>query len=511
MKQTRIVLALLLTLVMALGVFPMAVVAENADVIVVGRLSDSAYLEPNAPTYGVAEAVITQQVFEGLVTVDETGTEILPSLATDWTINDDGTVYTFNLKSGVTFSDGTPVKGEDWEWSLYRARDMETSAYAFIAASIDTVEADESTVKITLKEPSASFLAELCCFNMVVGSKARWEALGEEAYLLDPIGTGPYLVKEWAKEDHITLTANPYYHVEGFPLTPEIRFNVVSDDNTRLMQLQAGQIDIVADLPFTMTDIVKDDPSLTLSVFPSTQIRYLILNTTLAPFDDPIVRKALLMGIDKQQISDIVAGEYGAPVAAHVSEAEGKWHNSDLVVPAYDPEGAKALLTEAGYTLPITFTISERAGAEVYEQIAILLKSQLDKAGFSVNLEMLERAALSDMYTNLRHQATILQWVDDIVDPSGIIGFTTEYDQSNAWYTGLHDEDLEQLSIDARKQLDETKRVEMYHEIQARIYDNANTIALFRNAFAYGSSSKISGLNVSPFSVFFTKTLVKEK
>jgi len=510
MKRTQILLALLTVLALMSGLVPMAL-AENADVIIVGRLSDSSYVEPNAPSYGVAEAIITQQMFEGLVTVDDTGTEILPCLATDWTIDETGMLYKFNLKPDVKFSDGTPVTGEDWVWSLYRARDTETSAYAFIAAAIDTVEADDATVTITLKEPSASFLAELCCFNMVVGSKARHDALGEDAYLLDPIGTGPYMLTEWAKEDHITLVANPYYHVEGYPKTPEIRFNVIPDDNTRLMQLQAGQIDIMPDLPFTMTDIVDSDSSLNLSVFPSTQIRYLILNTTIAPFDDPIVRKALLMGMDKQQISDIVAGEYGAPVAAHVSEAEGKWHNADLAVQDYDPEGAKQLLTDAGYTLPISFTISVRAGAEVYEQIAILLKSQLDKSGFNVTLEMLERAALNEAYQNLKHQATILQWVDDIVDPSGIIGFTCEYDQSNAWYTGLVDEELEQLAIDARKQLDEAARVAMYHDIQARIYDNANVMALFRNAFAYGSSTKVSGLNVSPFSVFFTKTLVKEK
>ena len=511
MRNARIGIALTLVLIMVLGVMPFAAAEGKADTIIVGRLSDSAYLEPNAPTYGVAEALITQQIFEGLVTVDEKGTEILPCLATEWSIDDTGTVYTFKLKPGVKFSDGTPVTGEDWVWSFYRARDTETSAYAFIAADIKTVEADDSTVTITLNEPSAAFLAELCCFNMVVGSKARFDKLGEEAYMLDPIGTGPYMIEEWVKEDHITLTANPYYHVEGMPLTKTIRFNVISDDNTRLLQLQAGQIDIMPDLPFTMTDIIKSDATQALSIFPSTQIRYLILNTTVAPFNDPAVRKALLMGINKQEISDVVAGEYGAPVAAHVSEAEGKWFNGDLKVQTYDPDGAKKMLADAGYTEPVKFTISVRSGSEVYEQIAILLKSELDKAGFDVTLELLERAALSEMYQNLKHQATILQWVDDIIDPSGIIGFTCEYNQSSAWYTGLKDEALEKLSVDARKQLDETKRVEMYHEIQSRIYDNANVIALFRNAFAYAASTKVEGLNVSPFSVFFAKTLTKNQ
>ncbi len=511
MKRCKSLVSLILVLLLACGSLNIALAQETSDSIIIGRLSDSAYIEPNAPTYGVAEAIITQQMFEGLVTVDETGTQILPCLATDWTVEEDGKVYIFNLKPGVKFSDGTPVTGEDWEWSFYRARDTETSAYAFIAAAIDTVEATDTTVKITLKQAWAPFLADLCCFNMVVGSKARYDAMGEEAYLMDPIGTGPYMVKEWVKEDHITMVKNPYYHVEGMPLTPEIRFNVISDDNTRLMQLQAGQIDVMPDMPFTMVDMVKDDPSLALSIFPSTQIRYVELNTTVAPFNDPVVRKAFLMGINKQEISDIVAGEYGAPVAANVSEAQGKWHNADLKVQEYDPEGAKALLAGAGYTEPVKFTVSVRSGSEVYEQIAILMKSELDKAGFDVTVELLERAALSDLYSNLKHQAVVVQWVDDIIDPSGIIGFTCEYDQSNAWFTGLKDEELEQLTKDACAEMDEAKRVEMYQEIQARIYDNANSIALFRNAFAYAAGAKVQGLHVSPFSVFFAKTITKSK
>ncbi|MDW7668363.1 MAG: ABC transporter substrate-binding protein, partial [Bacillota bacterium] len=121
-------------------------------------------------------------IYEGLVSPNADTKEIEPQLADDWEISDDGLVYTFNLKPDIKFSDGSPVTGEDWEWSLYRARDAETSGYRFAAEPIDTVEADEETVVITLKEPSASFLGNLCMFNLTLGSKAHWDAVGEELF-----------------------------------------------------------------------------------------------------------------------------------------------------------------------------------------------------------------------------------------------------------------------------------------------------------------------------------------
>ncbi|MFA7167775.1 MAG: ABC transporter substrate-binding protein [Sphaerochaetaceae bacterium] len=482
---------------------------KNSDILVVGRLNDAAYLDPNAPTVGGAEVNVTQQIYEGLVTVSDDGTTIIPCLASDWTISDDGLTYTFNLVPGVKFSDGTPVTGQDWEWSLLRARDLETSAYRFIAEAIQDVKATDNQVVITLKYPWAPFLADLCCFNMVVGSKAHYDAVGEEAYLNDPIGTGPYMLKEWKKENYILLEANPYYRVAGLPKTKQLKFQVISDDNTRMMQLQAGQVDICGDVPFTLVKPLESDKNVTVQIFPSTQIRYLILNTTKTPFSDQKVRQALVHGIDKQEISDLVAGEFGAPVAALVSEAEGKWFNSQLKVADYDPELCKKMLQDAGYTLPVPFTISIRSGSAIYEQIATLLKSQLDKAGFDVTIEQLERASISAKYTSLSHQATILQWIDDITDPSGITGWTVDYDQCDSWYTGLNDVALDELNTAANREMDETKRVQMYYDIQQKVYDNANVIPLFRNGFAYAYDKNVKGLYVSPFSVVFYKNVIK--
>ena len=479
-----------------------------ADQIVVGITQEPQFLEPNGPGAGPSEITITQQIYEGLVLTGDDGT-ITPQLATDWTISDDGLTYTFNLVQGVTFSDGTPVKPEDWVWSLYRARDCETSNYTYIAAAIDTVEATDEQVIITLKQPTAAFLAELGCFNMVLGCKAYAESMTEDEYLKNPMGTGPYMLKEWNLGSDLTLEANPNYREEGMPKTKEIKYVVIADDNTRLMQLQSGQIDVAPSFPFSLAQAVESDDSLKLEIFPSTQIYYLTLNCTHAPFDDVKVRQAMYYALNTQELASAIAGEYGATVGAIVSPTQGEWCNTDIAVTEYNPETAKQMLADAGYTEPVKFTLTVRTGSAFYEQIATLIKNQVDQAGFECEIEMLEGAATSAKFQSLEHQATILQWVDDYQDPSGVVGWTVDYDQAQCYYTGLNDTDLDAYNEQAQTELDHDKRVEMYQEIQQRIHDNANVIPLYRNDFACAASAKVDGVAVNPFYVYQAKNWTK--
>ncbi|WP_411676941.1 ABC transporter substrate-binding protein [Caproicibacter sp.] len=484
---------------------------EYEDTVNIGLAGDPAYLDPDQSSIGPTEATVMQQIYQGLVTTSADSKSIEPDLAKDWKISDDGLTYTFNLKPGIKFSDGTPVKPKDWVWSLTRARDCDTSEYRFIADEIRDVKADEKTVTITLKYQWAPFLADLCNFNMVVGCKAYYDKVGGTQYAQKPLGTGPYMLKEWVKGSTLTLVKNPNYAESGYPKTSTLKFTVIPDDNTRLMQLQSGQLDVVGDVPYSQVETIQKDQNLKVQTFKSTQIRYLILNTTKKPLDNLKVRQAILYATNKQEIANLVATKYGQPVASVLSESQGKWFNSDLKVTNYDPEKAKELLKEAGFPNGVTLTISVSSGSQVYQQIATLLKSEWEKAGITVNIELLEKAALSNKFQSLQHQATVLQWVDDIMDPSEVSGWIADYDQSHAWYTGLKDQALDDLNAQASKEMDETKRLTMYKEIQQKISDNANVIPLFRNDFVYATSNKIQNLEVSPFSVMRLKDIQKTK
>ncbi len=160
---------------------------------------------------------------------------------------------------------------------------------------------------------------------------------------MEPLGTGPYMLKEWAREEYIILERNRDYWEEGLPLTDELEFKVVSDDNTRALQLQAGDIDIMMDVPFSMVSQIETDENIEIQTFPSTQIRYLLLNTQKEPLDDVNVRRAIQMAIDKQELADIVTLGYGKPAHSILSDTQGDWFHSDLEIDQYDPEAAKEL------------------------------------------------------------------------------------------------------------------------------------------------------------------------
>ena len=496
-------LAMLCALCLLLSAFALA----EEDTIVFGG-TEPTYLEPNAPAIGGPEIHAVEQIQEGLVRMSSDGVTVEPLLATDWTISEDGLTYTFNLVPGVVFSDGTPVKGEDWVWSLYRARDTETSEYRFIAEPIDTVEATDDQVIITLKAPNGAFLAELCSFNMVLGCKAYAESMTEEEYIMNPIGTGAYMLKEWNHGNYVLLEKNPNYRNADAVKTQYIKFATVEDDNTRLMQLQSGQIDIMGDIHASLMDVVRTNPDLTLQTFESTQIRYLLLNTTMEPFSDINVRKALVKAINRAEIAEVVYGEFGGATASVLSAAHAKYFNDALECPPYDPEGAKADLAEAGYPDGIEFTLYSSPN-EVYQQIAIMLQSQLAPAGFTVNIVTEDGGTIYENAQNLKNQACMFQWSDDYYDPSEVLGWICDYDQSQAWFTGLNDVELDELQAAALIEQDDAKRVEMYKELQQRVYDNYNVIPLFHNSFAYAYTNSVQGLAVDTFSNYYCENIYK--
>lgn len=497
----------LIALLCLLCVAVSSVAFAEKDTIVFGG-AEPTYLEPNAPAIGGPEIHAAEQMMEGLVRMSSDGVTVEPLLATEWAISEDGLTYTFNLVPGVVFSNGTPVKGEDWVWSLYRARDTETSEYRFIAESINTVEATDTQVVITLKQPNGAFLAQLASFNMFLGCKAYAESMSEEEYIMNPIGTGAYMLKEWNRGNYVLLEKNPNYRNADAVKTQYIKFQTVEDDNTRLMQLQAGQIDIMGDIPASLMDVVRTSDGLTLKTFDSTQIRYLLLNTTMEPFSDINVRKALLKGINRAEIAKVVYGEFGGATASVLSQAHGKYFNDALEVTPYNPEEAKADLAAAGYPNGIEFTLYSSPN-EVYQQIAIMLQSELEPAGFKVNIVTQDGGTIYENAQNLKNQACMFQWSDDYYDPSEVLGWICDYDQSSAWFTGLNDTDLDALQAAALTEQDGAKRVEMYKELQQRVYDNANVIPLFHNSFAYAYSNKVEGLAVDTFSNYYCEYLSK--
>lgn len=477
---------------------PAAGEVTYADTIVIGDNDEPNDLDPDQ-AWGAAEARFSCFIYEGLVREDENG-EIVPLLATDWTVSEDGMTYTFNLKPDVKFSDGTPVTGEDWIWSLERARDNPTSNSRTMASNIVSIEApDDTTLIIHLDSPVASFLANCCKWNMVVKSKAHYEAVGEEGFLTQPLGTGPYAVAEWERGQYIRCVANEYYHVEGQPYTKNLLYKIITDDNTRLLQLQSGDIDIMGQVPVNMMSQIESDSNLVGTSFTGSQIRYLVINCADEVTGIQEVRDALNYATDKQAIVDMVVSGYGSPVVSYVSGIHGDLYNPNLEERGQDIERARELLAEAGFPDGVDLTINIASGNTVYENIATVLQSQWAEAGINLEIVPLESGTLVDNLGTFNYQLTILQWTDSTPDPSDISAYECRYSDSFQWYSGVQDQAIEDLYMSTIAETDPEVRAQLYWDLQELVYERSNIIPLYQADWTYGYSSKIEGLNVTPF------------
>lgn len=484
--------------------------AAYADTFVVGLQDDVNCLDPDQ-SIGATEGSVMAHIYEGLVREDA-DCNIIPLLAESWEISDDGLTYTFHLKEGVKFSDGTDVTGEDWIWSLERARDNESSNSRSVAEPIASVEApDDTTLVITLKEPCASFMANLCKWNMVVKSKAHFEKVGsEEAFSRSPLGTGPYMLTDWKQGESLSFTANPYYHEAGYPLTQNMVYKIISDDNTRLLQLQSGDIDIMVSAPASMAESIEAATGVSLQAFPSTQIRYLTFNCSQKPLDDQLVRQALDYATDKQEILDVVANGYGTIANAYFNNMYADFHDDTLTARGADYEKAKELLTEAGYPDGFDITMNIYAGNSVYEDIATCLQSEWANAGVNVTIEPLESATMKAAIKQPDgYVVTVLQWTDSTPDPNDLSAFECVYEDANQYNSFVYNHELEDLYYETATEMDREKRAELLKELQQEVYEWCNFVPLFQGEFIYGVSDKISGLSVTPFNKMDAKNIQK--
>lgn len=441
---------------------------------------------------------------ESLVTTEEDGQggiRIVPGLAESWKVSEDGLSYTFNLKKGVKFHDGTPVTTEDWIWSILRLRDAgPESPWSYLAHAVKEVSApDEDTLVISLSEPYAPFLSNLTNPALSVQSKKHFEKVGAEAFRDSPMGTGPYYFAEWELNQRYILKKNPYYHVEGKPVASEFRFIVVPDDNTRIMQLQAGQVDVVRDLPHNRIDELASYPGLAVDTEPSTEQRFVNFNVTFPPLDDVRVRNALRLATDKQAIIKMVLFGHGSPVFGVFPRVD-TFYNKKLKDPGYDVAKARALLKDAGQEKGFKLEIIYSSGNSVMENIATVLKEQWAKVGVDLQLVPLEGPTVSASFQNLKHQVTMLRWSTDTADPVGFTSFIADYDASHGFHTGWKNERVTQLAHAAEKELDVEKRRGMYEEIQQILFDECPMYPLYENVYPVARKDTVHNFRFSGLS-----------
>lgn len=345
---------------------------------------------------GTEGLYVQVNVTDGLVNIDGSG-NIVPALATELPERPDGVTYIFKLREGVKFHNGTDFNAEDVIWTFDRLMGKieghsSTQAPRFQAA-ITSVEAlDDYTVQFTLSKPWDDFLPMMAADKyMDILSKEAFDELGEDYGLKGAVGTGPFKFKEWISGERIVIERFDDYWGEPAYLD-EIVYRAIPEESTRLIGLQTGEIDVLLDPPIRAIEELQDDPSLQVVSCDSGDEKVFYLNTTQPPFDDRAVRQAIFYGIDRQAIMDAIY--YGLAPAGQGIFPPWHWaYDPDADFYPYDPEKAKELLTEAGYTAdnPLEFEIHTTEATE-YLDTAVLIQAQLAEIGVKTTVSYLDKA-----------------------------------------------------------------------------------------------------------------------
>lgn len=440
--------------------------------LVVGLDDDPPQLDPHFSTAAVDRQVY-HSIYDKLIDIDEE-LNFVPMLAEKWDITEEGTVYTFQLRQDVTFHDGTPFNAEAVKFNFERMMDPNAgSPRASELASVETVEVvDEYTLKVTLKEPFAPFLAALSDRAGMMVSPTAVQEQGEN-FANSPVGSGPYKFASRVKQDKIELEGHAEYW-GGEPNFEKIVYRPYSDENVRLTNLLSGDVDIINKVPPKDIEKLKEDSSITMSETSALGFQGLYLNNKNEPFNNKALRQALDLVIDRDAIIKVALRDTAVPAAGAIPP--GTWaHDESIPVTKRDIEKAKQIMAEAGFPDGFEFTLKLNP-KPVEEQMAQMIQSMAAEAGIKVNLEIVEFGKMLDDMDNFEFDAVRLGW-SGRTDPDGNI-YALFHTNGSINY-GYSNPQMDELLEQARKETDQTARKEIYTKAQELGKEEAPYIAIY--------------------------------
>lgn len=403
-------------------------------------------------------------VYEGLVEVDQEG-EIVPLLASEWSVSDDRKTYTFTLEEGVTFSNGADFTAEDVKFSFDRVESDWVSSLKSKMDVVDEVEVlGDHEVAVRLERPSNAWL-----FDLATPVGAIFTPDGVDDLANAPVGTGPYTVETWTPNERIVLGTRDDYWGER-PGVDEVTLRYFADATATTNALQTGDVDAIANLqaPELLSSFESDDAFTILSGTSSGEVS-LSLNNQAEPFDDVRVRQAVLYALDEQAILDTAWNGYGTLQATHATPTDPYYEDLTDVY-AHDPDRARELLQEAGHeSLDITFTVPTRPYAQAVSEIVV---SQLADVGINATIESSEFPAvwLDEVFTNHDYQMTTVL----AVEARDMLTVFNDPD----YYIGYDNSEIAPIAA-AADEADEAGYISGMQEVSEKIVEDAASGVLF--------------------------------
>jgi peptide/nickel transport system substrate-binding protein len=436
-------------------------------------------------------------IYDTLIRPTKDGTGLEPGLAEKWTVSPDGKEYVFTLRA-AKFSNGDPVTANDVIFSLKRAAGDKSEWGRFFRPITRYEAVDARTIKMTLDKPFTPMLNNLALFSGSIVPAALVEK-NPEAFFTQPIGSGPFVLKQWNKGEKMVLVKNPNYGQPGKPAVDSAEIQVIGEDNTRVLKLQAGELDAIIDVPLNRLAQLKTANDMKAAVADVFRVELVQLNTTKKPFDDVRVRQALNYAIDKEAIIKSVLYGNAKPAASALPIMA--YHNTELKPYPFDVAKAKALLAEAGLANGFKTSMLVPSGDVVYRQVAAIIQSSLKNIGVDVELQAIESGSQFGTTKAGKFEMSLSYATSDTIDPDQLIGFTSvNPERANAFHTQWKDDRVNELYDLERRTLNGPERGAMFKEMEQRVHDGAPFIFLYHQGAAYAARSNVDGFVVLPTS-----------
>ncbi len=438
-------------------------------------------LDPHKERSSTGLNFLFSTVFDTLLTYGK-NMEIEPMLATSWKSSESGTVWTLVLRKGVKFHDGTPFDSEAVKFNFDRVMDPQSKAvrgtyFASLIKSVDVV--DPSTVKVTLKAPYAAFPPALTIPDISMVSPAAVKKYGSD-FSTHPVGTGPFVFKEWKRENYVLLERNPNYW-KATPKTEVIRIRQIREESTIYAALKSGEIDVeIIPPPEFLKDFGKDPDFVVTRGGAKLFYEYYGFNNEKPPFNDKKVRQAVSHAINNEAIVKQVDMDYGKLICQPMGPTVWGYDPSVKCV-EYNPERARKMLAEAGWK-PGPDGILEKDGKKFIIHANIIdrqerrfevIQSDLKKVGIELELQKLEWGAFLDAC--VKGNFDIFNLGRDYKSGDADVELYSLFHSSNIPYINMaryRNPEVDKLLERQRTEMDKEKRLKLIHEIDRRIMDD---------------------------------------
>ena len=466
---------------------------------------------------------VLDQIYDRLIGFEPGTTKLVPSLATEWSASKDGLTWTFKLRDGVKFHDGTDFNAEAVRANFSRWWDEKDplgfrsagktyaiwsglfGGYKGSADSLlqDIKVVDPKTIQFVLKEPFAAFPSAIAAGYFGIASPDAIKKAGGSygTPSSTSVGTGPYVFKEWRTGDRVVLEKNPNYWGDA-PKMAQIVFRTIKEPAARLAEMRAGSIDFTTDIAPDQLKELQADTSLKEIRRPSLNVGYLALNPDYEPFKKKEVRQAVAMAINRKSIVDSFWSGLGETDAHFLPPSMKDYQDASIKEYPYSSDEAKKMLAAAGYPngfdLEMWYMPVSRPYYPTPKPIAEAISADLGAIGVRVKLNTKDWAAyLADRFKAPGYQAYMMGWTADYGDPDNFLYY--HFNPSGTKDIGnWKDDRVTKLLNDARKDSNEAARGKLYAEVEKITYDEAVRVPIVHSQPLLAQRSNLTGWKPSP-------------